>query len=102
MNKLRNNLFAGNDLLGKEKRKPQTLKSYMVSYRLFLKFVVSRQEDIRELMEITDTNLRQVQSALLRLDSWPKVYSDALNLRKAEVRERDKEGKAFNGRFPSV
>ena len=63
----------------------------MVSYRMFLKFVISGHEDIRELMEITDTDLRQVQSALLRLDSWPKAYSDAFNLRKAEVRERDEK-----------
>ena len=91
MNKLRNNFFAGNDLLGKEKRKPATLKSYVVSYRLFLKFVVARQEDIRELMQITETELRQVQSALLRLVSWPKAYSDAFNRRKAEVRERDEK-----------
>ena len=59
---------------------------------LFLKFVVARQEDIRELIQITDTDLRQVQSALLRLDSWPgKAYSDAFNLGKAEVRERDEK-----------
>ena len=89
MNKLRNNFFAGNDLLGDDKRKPATLKSYVVSYRLFLKFVVARQEDTRELMPITETDLRQVQSALLRLDSWPKAYSDAFNRRKAEVRKRD-------------
>ena len=89
MNKIRNNFFAGNDLLGDEKRKPATLKSYVVSYRLFLKFIVARQEDVCELMTITDTDLRQVQSALLRLDSWPKAYTDAFNRRKAEVRERD-------------
>ena len=73
------------------KGKKKATNPKVVSYRLFLKFVVSRQEDIRELMEITDTDLRQVQSALLRLDSWPKAYSDAFNLRKAEVRERDEK-----------
>ena len=56
---------------------------------MFLKFVISQQEDIHELMDITDTDLRQVQSALLRLDSWPKAYSEAFNFRKAEVCERD-------------
>ena len=89
MNKIRNNFFAGNDLLGDDKRRPATLKSYVVSYRLFLKFIVARQEDIRELMTISETDLHQVQSTLLRLDSWPKAYTDAFNRRKAEVRERD-------------
>ena len=89
MNKIRNNFFAGNDLLGDDKRRPATLKSYVVSYRLFLKFIVARREDIRELMTISETDLRQVQSALLRLDSWPKAYTDPFNRRKAEVRERD-------------
>ena len=89
MNKLCNNFFAGNDLLGKEKRKPQTLKSYVVSYRLFLKFVVSRADGNYR------TDLRQVQSALLRLDSWPKAYSDAFNLRKKLKSVRGTRRKSF-------
>ena len=89
MNKIRNNFFAGNDLLGKDRRKPQTLKTYIVSYRMFLRFVLSRQEDVRQLMEFGDEDMRQVQSGLGRLETWPKAYSDAFNLRKAEVRRRD-------------
>ena len=63
----------------------------MISYRLFLKFVLSRQEDVRQLTEFGDDDIRQVQSALGRLETWPKAYSDAFNLRKAKVRHRDEE-----------
>ena len=91
MNRIRNNFFAGNDLLGKDRRKPATLKAYIVSYRIFLKFILSRREDVRELTPITDTDIRQVESALARLESWPKSYTDAFNLRRTEVRQRDEE-----------
>ena len=102
MNEIRNNFFAGNDLLGKDRRKPQTLKTYIVSYRLFLKFVLSRQKDIRELTEVGDDDISQVQSALGRLETWPKAYSDAFNLRKAEVRRRDEEERLSREDFQSL
>ena len=35
LNLLRNNFFRGNDLLGKTKRQPQTLKTYIMSLKLF-------------------------------------------------------------------
>ena len=101
MNKIRNNFFAGNDLLGKDRRKPQTLKTYIVSYKMFLKFVLSRQEDVRQLMEFGDEDMRQVQSGLGRLETWPKAYSDAFNLRKAEVRRRDEEERLSRDDFRS-
>ena len=100
MNEIRNNFFAGNDQLGKDRRKPQTLKTYIVSYRLFLKFVLSRQ-DVRELTEVGDDDIRQVQSALGRLETWPKAYSDAFNLRKAEVCRRDEEERLSREDFQS-
>ena len=102
MNKIRNNFFAGNDQLGKDRRKPQTLKTYIVSYRLFFKFVLSRQEDIRQLMEFDNDDLRQVQSGLGRLETWPKAYSDAFNLRKAEVRRRDEKERLSRDDFRSL
>ena len=101
MNKIRNNFFAGNDQLGKDRRKPQTLKTYIVSYRLFLKFVLSRQEDIRQLMEFGDDDIRQVQSALRGPETWPKAYSDTFNLRKAEVRRRDEDERLSHEHFRS-
>ena len=100
MNKIRNNFFAGNDQLGKDCRKPQTLKTYVVSYRLFLKFVLC-QEDVRQLTEFGNDDIRQVQSALGRLETWPKAYSDAFNLRKAEVRRRDEEERLSREDFRS-
>ena len=54
MNKIRNNFFAGNDLMGEDRRLPQTLKSYVVSYQMFLKFVLSSEKSIRVLEEIGD------------------------------------------------
>ena len=65
MNKIRNNFFSGNDLLGKNRRKPQTLKSYMVSYRLFLKFILSCQEGVRVLERLDDDDIRQVRDCNL-------------------------------------
>ena len=91
MNKIHNNFFARNYLLGKDRRKPATLKAYIISYRLFIKFILSRRDDVRELIEITDTYIRQVESALARLESWPKSYADAFILRKTEVRQRDEK-----------
>ena len=61
MNQIRNNFFAGNDLLGDSRRKPQTLKSYIFSYRLFLKFCLSSEESIRVLEPFGDDDRRQVR-----------------------------------------
>ena len=61
MNKIRNNFFEGNDLLGDHKRMPQTLKSYMVSYRMFLKFILSSEESICLLENIGDDDIHQVR-----------------------------------------
>lgn len=61
LSKIRNNFFVGNDLLGNDRRKPQTLKAYIVSLKIFLKFVISCQEEIRELMPFGDDDLRQVR-----------------------------------------
>ena len=61
MNKIRNNFFAGNDLLGDNQKKPQTLKSYVVSYHMFLRFILSSQESICLLEDIGDNDIRQVR-----------------------------------------
>jgi hypothetical protein len=68
---------------GKDKRQPQTLKAYIISLRLFYRFVIARDEDIRMLGEtLTTEDIRLINSALTRLGTWPKAFSDAANLRK--------------------
>ena len=42
-----------------------------------------------------------MQSALTRQETWPKVYSDAFNLRKAEVRQRDEAERLTSEDFQS-
>jgi hypothetical protein len=46
LNMLKNNFFKGNDLLGKDKSQPQMLKAYIISLRLFYRFIISCQEDV--------------------------------------------------------
>lgn len=88
LNILRNNLFRGNDKLGMDKRQPQTHEVYIISLHLFYRFIIARQEDVKMLDTVTDEDLRLINSALLRLDTWPKAFSDAANLRKADIRKR--------------
>ena len=76
MNKIRNNFFAGNDLLGDGKRKPQTLKSYMVSYRMFLKFILSSEESIRLLENIGDDDIRQVRDCNILVPSDQRGWAN--------------------------
>ena len=38
---------------------------------------------------LDDNDLRLINSAITRLDSWPKAFSDASNLRKSDIRKRD-------------
>ncbi|CAB3984910.1 Neurofilament medium polypeptide [Paramuricea clavata] len=101
MNILRNNFFRGNDLLGKEKRQPQTLKAYIGSFRLFLRFVIARQEDIRMIDSLMEDDIRLVNSAIMRLDTWPKAFSDASNQRRAVIRKRDVEERLTKADFQS-
>ena len=81
-------------MLGEEeKRQPATLKAYMISLRLFFKFVIARHEEIRKLEEFNDSDILLVNSALARLETWPKALTDAMNKRKADIRLRDVEEK---------
>ena len=43
----------------------------------------------------------QVRSSLARLEMWPKAYTDAFNLRKAEVRQRDEKERLTQKDFQS-
>ena len=91
---MKNNFFKGNDLLGEEeKRQPTTLKAYIISLRLFFKFVIARHQEIRTVQQFDDSDLRLVHSALARLETWPKALTDAMNKRKADIRQRDVEEK---------
>lgn len=87
LNIIKNNFFKGNNLLEKDKR--QTLKAYIILLRLFFKFIIARHEDIRQLETFDDNDLRLINSALTRLDSWPNALSDASNLRKSDIRKGD-------------
>ena len=48
LDRIRNNFFRGNDLLPKP-RKAQILKTYVVSFKLFLNFMLSRVEGIKRI-----------------------------------------------------
>jgi hypothetical protein len=92
INLLSKNFFRGNYLLSKkDKRQPLTLKAYIISLQLFLRFVIVRQEDIRLIATLTNDDIRLVNIAIMRLETWPKAYTDAANFRKAEIRKRDVE-----------
>ena len=41
------------------------------------------------LEHLDDDDIRLIHSGITRLDSWPKAFSDASNLRKADIRKRD-------------
>jgi hypothetical protein len=41
------------------------------------------------LEHLDDGDIRLINSGITRLDSWPKAFSDASNLRKADIRKRD-------------
>ena len=43
----------------------------------------------------------QIQSALARLEMWPKAFTDAFNLHKAQVRDRDKKERLTQEDFHS-
>ncbi|CAB3999414.1 Hypothetical predicted protein [Paramuricea clavata] len=92
INILSKNFFRGNDLLSKkDKRQPLTLKAYTISLQLFLRFVIVRQEDIRLIATLTNDDIRLVNIAIMRLETWPKAFTDTANFRKAEIRKRDVE-----------
>lgn len=62
MKTIRNNFFEGNDLLPQQyRRKPQTLKTHIVTYRMFLKFVLASEQSIRLLEKLDDDDVSQVR-----------------------------------------
>jgi hypothetical protein len=66
LNILKNIFFKGNDKLGKDRRQPQTLKAYIISLRLFYRFVIARQEDVRMLEHLDDDDIRLINSGITR------------------------------------
>jgi integrase len=68
---------------------------------MFYRFIIARQEDVKMLDTLTDDDIRLIKSALTRLDAWPKAFSDAANLRKAEKRKRDIEERLTTKDFQS-
>ena len=70
MDIIRNKFFLGNDE-AKKPRAPQTLKTYVVSFKLFLKFMIARKLSVRRIATVTDNDLQEIESALQRLSSWP-------------------------------
>ena len=101
LNILKNNFFGGNDLLGKDKRQLQTLKAYIILLRLFYKFVIAWQEDVREIDNLNYNDIRLLNSAITRLDTWPKAFRYASNLGKADIRQWDIEERLMTKDFQS-
>ncbi len=64
---IRNKFFLGNDQ-AKKPRAPQTLKTYVVSFKLFLKFMLARKLSVRRIATVTDDDLEEIESALRRLN----------------------------------
>ena len=87
---IRNNFFRGNDLLPKP-RKAQTLKTYVVSFKLFLNFMLSRVEGITRIdSSVSSHELELVQAALTRIKHWTGSLTPVLTRRRAEVRQGTK------------
>ena len=88
MDIIRNKFFLGNDE-AKKPRAPHTLKTYVVSFKLFLKFMIARKLSVRRIATVTDNDLQEIESALQRLSSWPSSYKVATQKKKAVNRQKD-------------
>ncbi len=87
---IRNKFFLGNDQ-AKKPQAPQTLKTYVVSFKSFLKFLLSRKLSVRRIATVTDNDMEEIESALRRLSSWPSSYKVATQKKKAVNRRKDME-----------
>jgi hypothetical protein len=82
INILLNNFFRGNDKLGEGQATAPDAKGVHYIIEALLPFCYC-DEDIRMLGEtLTTEDIHLINSALTRLGTWPKAFSDAANLRK--------------------
>ena len=88
MDVIRNQFFLGNDAT-KKPRAPQTLKTYVVSFKLFFKFMLARKLSVRRIATVTQKDLEEIDSALKRLSSWPSSYKVASQKKKVANRKKD-------------
>ena len=95
---IRNKFFLGNDQ-AKKPRAPQTLKTYVVSFKLFLKFMLARKLSVRRIATVTDNDLEEIESALRRLSSWPSSYKVATQKKKAVNRRKDMQERLDSASF---
>jgi integrase len=73
-------------------RKAQTLKTYVVSFKLFLNFLLSREEGIKRIdSTVTSRQMELIQAAVRRIEHWTGSLTPALTRRRAEVRKRDQD-----------
>ena len=95
---IRNKFFLGNDQ-AKKPRAPQTLKTYVVSFKLFLKFLLSRKLSVHRIVMVTDNDMEEIVSALRRLSSWPSSYKVATQKKKAVNHRKDMEERLDSASF---
>ena len=95
---IRNKFFLGNDQ-AKKPQAPQMLKTYMVSFKLFLKFLLSRKLSVRRIATVTNNDIEEIESALRRLSSWPSSYKVATQKKKAVNRRKDMEERLDSAAF---
>lgn len=88
LDQLRNSFFLGNDLLQKP-RAPNTLKTYVVSLKLWLKFMLARKVMINNIFpQLNSEQFELIQSAIKRLECWPSSFRTASQQRKNENRKK--------------
>ena len=87
---IQNKFFLGNDK-AKRPRAPQTLKAYMVSFKLFFKFLLSRKLSVHRIATVTNNDMEEIEGALRTLLSWPSSYKVATQKKKAVNTKKDME-----------
>ncbi len=95
---IRNKFFLGNDK-AKKPRAPQTLKTYMVSFKLFFKFLLARKLSVRRIATVTNNDIEEIEGTLRTLSSWPSSYKVATQKKKAVNRKKDMEDRLDSAAF---
>ena len=60
----------------------------MLTLKKFSHFILARQEFINQLMTLTDDDIRLINSALKRVESWPSCWDTAQHVCKKQLREK--------------
>ncbi len=62
---IRNKFFLGNDKT-KKPGAPQMLKTYMVSFNLFFKFLLARKLSVRQIATVTNNDIEEIKATRWR------------------------------------